>query len=109
VPGMAQVLRMATVGGSRTTPYRETLGTLEVGNGADLSLVDWHSISYPFLDELTPTLDAVIYREGKFCTAPGCLDNRLRYAARLKVSSCQVARIWAGLRYPFFSTSHSAL
>src|SRR4051794_10902737 len=43
------------------------------------------------------------------CTAPGCLDNRLRYAARLKVSSCQAARIWAGLRYPFFSTSHSAL
>src|SRR3954465_14252214 len=36
------------------------------------------------------------------CTAPGCLDNRLRYAARLKVSSCQAARIWAGLRYPFF-------
>ena len=34
----------------------------------------------------------------KPCTAPGCLDNRLRYAARLKVSSCQVARIAAGLR-----------
>jgi hypothetical protein len=27
------------------------------------------------------------------CTAPGCLDNRLRYAARLKVSSCQATRI----------------
>jgi transposase len=43
------------------------------------------------------------------CTAPGCLDNGLPYAARLKVSSCQAARISAGLRYPFFSTSHSAL
>jgi hypothetical protein len=43
------------------------------------------------------------------CTAPGCLDNRLGYAARLKVSSCQAARILAGLRWPFFSTSHSAL
>src|SRR4051812_26598382 len=32
------------------------------------------------------------------CTAPGCLDNRLRYAARLKVSSCQATRIRAGLR-----------
>jgi cytosine/adenosine deaminase-related metal-dependent hydrolase len=62
VPGMAQVLRMATIGGSRTTPYRETLGTLEVGKGADLSLIDWQSVSYPFLDELTPTLDAVIQR-----------------------------------------------
>src|SRR4051794_25205174 len=44
-----------------------------------------------------------------YCTAPGYLDNKLRYAARLKVSSCQAARIWAGLRYSFFSTSHSAL
>ena len=43
------------------------------------------------------------------CTAPGCLDNGLRYAARLKVSSCQTARMWAGLRWPFFSISHSAL
>ena len=43
------------------------------------------------------------------CTAPGCLDNGLPYAARLKVSSCQAARISAGLRYPVFSTSHSAL
>ena len=43
------------------------------------------------------------------CTAPGFLDNRLAYAARLKVSSCQAARIWAGLRWPFFSISHAAL
>ena len=62
VPTPAQVLRMATTGGSRTTPYRETLGTLEVGKGADLSLIDWNSVAYPYLDELTPTLDAVMQR-----------------------------------------------
>ncbi len=39
-PGMGQVLRMATVGGARTTPYRESLGTLEIGKGADLPLID---------------------------------------------------------------------
>jgi hypothetical protein len=32
------------------------------------------------------------------CIAPGSLDNRLSYAARLKVCSCQAARIWSGLR-----------
>src|SRR3954467_13667387 len=53
-------------------------------------------------------LGVVVAQHG-LCTAPGCLDNRLRYAARLKVSSCQATRIWAGLRYPFFSISHSAL
>ncbi len=36
-------------------------------------------------------------RNGR-CTAPGCLDNRLAFAARLKVCSCQVARMSAGLR-----------
>ena len=43
------------------------------------------------------------------CTAPGSLDNRLRYAARLKVCSCDAARMPSGLRWPFFSISHSAL
>ena len=62
VPTPAQVLRMATIGGSRTTPYRETLGTLEVGKGADLSLIDWQSVEFPYLDPLTPTLDAVMQR-----------------------------------------------
>ena len=41
--------------------------------------------------------------------APGSLDNGLRYAARLKVCSSQAARASSGLRWPFFSISHSAL
>ncbi|HZH08373.1 MAG TPA: hypothetical protein VEY69_17035, partial [Lautropia sp.] len=43
------------------------------------------------------------------CTAPGSLDNGLAYAACLKVCSCQAVRMSAGLRWPFFSISHSAL
>lgn len=62
VPTTPQVLRMATTGGARTTPYGETLGTLEVGKAADLSLIDWRSVSYPYLDTLTSTLDAVVQR-----------------------------------------------
>jgi 5-methylthioadenosine/S-adenosylhomocysteine deaminase len=62
VPTMAQVLRMATVGGAKTTPYGSSIGTLEVGKAADMVLLDWDSISYPYLDELTPTLDAVVQR-----------------------------------------------
>ena len=46
-PGMGQVLRMATVGGARTTPYGEMLGTLEVGRGADMVLIDWRDIAWP--------------------------------------------------------------
>ena len=62
VPGMAQVLRMATVGGARTTGFGDQLGTIETGKAADLLLIDWHQISYPYLDVETPLLDAVIQR-----------------------------------------------
>jgi 5-methylthioadenosine/S-adenosylhomocysteine deaminase len=62
VPTMAQVLRMATVGGANTTAFAAQIGTLEVGKKADLSLIDYDQISYPYLDEETPLLDAVIQR-----------------------------------------------
>ena len=62
VPTVAQVLRMATIGGAKTTPYGSAIGTLEVGKKADLVLLDWKQISYPYLDTMTPLLDAVILR-----------------------------------------------
>jgi cytosine/adenosine deaminase-related metal-dependent hydrolase len=62
VPTMAQVFRMATIGGSKTTPYANQIGVLEVGKAADMVLLDWKQISYPYLDAETPVLDAVIQR-----------------------------------------------
>lgn len=62
VPSMDQVLTMATVGGARTTGFGDKLGTLDVGTAADLVLMDWNAVSYPYLDPLTPMLDAVIQR-----------------------------------------------
>jgi cytosine/adenosine deaminase-related metal-dependent hydrolase len=62
VPTMSQVLRMATVGGAKTTAFAPQIGTLEVGKRADLSLIAYDQISYPYLDEETPLLDAVIQR-----------------------------------------------
>ena len=62
VPTMDQVLTMATAGGARTTGFGGRLGTLEVGTAADLVLIDWEQVSFPYLDELTPVLDAVIQR-----------------------------------------------
>src|SRR5262249_36953844 len=54
--------RMATSSGARTTPFADTIGALEVGRAADMVLIDWHAISYPFLDPETPLLDAVLQR-----------------------------------------------
>ena len=60
---MAQVLRMATVGGAGTTPYRRAASARSrSARAADLVLIDWDSVAYPYLDALTPLLDAVIQR-----------------------------------------------
>ena len=62
VPTPTQVFRMATIGGARTTPFGEDIGTLEVGKAADLVLIDWNQIAWPYLDQDTPLIDAVIQR-----------------------------------------------
>jgi len=62
VPTPAQVFRMATSGGAKTTAFGDTIGTLEVGKAADMVLIDWGQVSYPYLDDETPLLDAVLQR-----------------------------------------------
>jgi 5-methylthioadenosine/S-adenosylhomocysteine deaminase len=62
VPTSPQVFRMATAGGAKTTAFGETIGALEVGRAADLVLLDWRQISYPYLDQEIKLLDAVIQR-----------------------------------------------
>jgi cytosine/adenosine deaminase-related metal-dependent hydrolase len=62
VPTVAQVFNMATRGGARTTPFGDTLGAIEPGAAADLVLLDWKQISFPYLDPETKLLDAVVQR-----------------------------------------------
>src|SRR5260370_16223849 len=62
VPSTAQVLRMATVGGAATTPYGSPIGTIAIGKAADLVLIDWDKLAYPYLDPQTLVLDAVLQR-----------------------------------------------
>lgn len=62
VPTAAQVLRMGTAGGAKTTAFRGRVGSLEVGQGADMVLIDWDKLAYPYLDPDYPVLDAVIQR-----------------------------------------------
>ena len=77
VPTAAQVFRMATSGGARTTAFGERLGVLEPGRAADMVLIDWRALSWPYLDEEMPTLDAVMQR-AKTARAVIC-DGELIY------------------------------
>ncbi len=62
VPTAAQVFRMATSGGAKTTVFGDTIGSIAVGKAADLVAIDWRQISYPYLDRDFPLLDAVLLR-----------------------------------------------
>ena len=62
VPTPAQVFRMATSGGAKTTAFSGQIGRLAPGLAADMVLIDWHQVSFPYLDEETPLLDAVMQR-----------------------------------------------
>ena len=64
VPTCADVFRMATEEGALTTPFGTRIGALEPGRAADMVLMPWKRVAYPFLDPDTPVLDALVQRAG---------------------------------------------
>ena len=80
VPTSAQVLRMATSGGAKTTAFGDTIGMLEVGRAADMVLIDWQQISYPYLDAEMPLLDAVLQRAKTNGVRATICDGEVIYA-----------------------------
>lgn len=62
VPAAAQVFQMATENGAHTTRFAEEVGTIEPGKAADLVLMDWNHLAYPYLDDTIPVLEAVLQR-----------------------------------------------
>jgi 5-methylthioadenosine/S-adenosylhomocysteine deaminase len=80
VPSPGQVLRMATTDGARTTPFGDAIGAIEVGRAADMVLIDWQDIAYPYLDPETPVLDAVILRAKTGAVRTVMCDGEVIYA-----------------------------
>ena len=107
--GMAvrQQFGQLDAGAARGLALRHDRGSAFMSDDFQKQIRFWGmSPSHAFVGE--PETNGVIERLFR-CTAPGSLDNRVPYAARLKVCSCQAARMALGLRWPFFSISHSAL
>ncbi|MBM3571870.1 MAG: amidohydrolase family protein, partial [Alphaproteobacteria bacterium] len=61
-PDAAQVFRMATAHGAMTTPFGERIGRLTPGAEADLVVLDWRDVTWPYQDAETPLLDTLVMR-----------------------------------------------
>lgn len=61
-PSPAAVMRMATEHGAGTTPFADSVGELYPGKAADLVVLDWNDVSYPYQQEDVPLVDVLIQR-----------------------------------------------
>ena len=61
-PTAAQVLQMATRHGAATTPFRDRIGGLAIGQAADLVVLDWDRVTYPWQDSRNGFADVLVRR-----------------------------------------------
>jgi 5-methylthioadenosine/S-adenosylhomocysteine deaminase len=61
-PSAADILRMATEQGAMTTPFGRKIGRLSVGSSADLAILDWRTVTWPYQDPATPLIDVLVMR-----------------------------------------------
>jgi 5-methylthioadenosine/S-adenosylhomocysteine deaminase len=61
-PASADTLRMGTVNGGRLSTFGSSCGRLVPGGFADLIVLDYESITHPFLEPSVDVLDALVYR-----------------------------------------------
>jgi 5-methylthioadenosine/S-adenosylhomocysteine deaminase len=61
-PSAAQVLRMATEHGAATTPFAGRIGRLAPGMLADIVLMDWRRLTWPWQDPAMPLVEVLVRR-----------------------------------------------
>ena len=61
-PNAAQIFKMATENGASTTPFAGRIGSLKIGMSADIVLLNWRGITWPYQDNDIPLLDVILRR-----------------------------------------------
>jgi cytosine/adenosine deaminase-related metal-dependent hydrolase len=61
-PDAAQILRMATEHGAATTPFAGRIGRLDPGLAADIVLLDWRHVTWPWQDPGLPLVEVLVRR-----------------------------------------------
>jgi cytosine/adenosine deaminase-related metal-dependent hydrolase len=78
-PTAAQVLRMATEHGARTTPFAGRIGRIAPGMLADLVLLDWARVTWPWQDPAMPLVDVLVRRAKAGAVATVMVGGRVIY------------------------------
>lgn len=61
-PTGAQVIRMATENGAKTTPFGHRIGALSPGSFGDVVVLDWKAMTWPYQDPALPLADVIVHR-----------------------------------------------
>ena len=61
-PSANQILRMATEHGAATTPFSGVIGRLAPGMSADMVILDWKKVTWPWQDPDMPLIDVILRR-----------------------------------------------
>ncbi|MDG4650178.1 amidohydrolase family protein [Roseibacterium sp. SDUM158017] len=78
-PEAAQILRMATEHGAATTPFRGSIGQLADGFLADIVLLDWRAVTWPWQDPEMPLVDVLVRRARAGAVATVLIGGEIVY------------------------------
>ena len=86
VPGLdnrhvtaGELLHMATLGGAKALTLDDHIGSLEPGKRADIVMLNWDRVSYPYLDSELDVLDVLITRARGRDVRTVLIDGRVVY------------------------------
>jgi 5-methylthioadenosine/S-adenosylhomocysteine deaminase len=74
-----ELLHMATLGGARVTTFGDSIGSLEPGRRADMVLMDWDRISFPYADDDLDPLEMLVSRARAKDVQAVIVDGRIVY------------------------------
>ena len=86
VPGLdnrhvtpGELLHMATLGGAKALTLDEHIGSLEPGKRADIVMLNWDRVSYPYLDSELDPLEVLVSRARGRDVRTVLIDGRVVY------------------------------
>lgn len=78
-PKPAEILRMASEHGAATTAFGSKIGQLTPGSAADIVLLDWDRLTYPYQSPDIALIDVLVHRARRECVHTVIVDGIVIY------------------------------